>query len=276
MSILIEREDGMTFTLPPAFALDEGSLSLEIPGAEIPERHGAWPFDSLRRAEPRQLRASATIKGISRDDADRLAEDLYAKLLGGGVLRLRRSASSWLWIACEVAEVHHRYHRGIFGGSVFTAEVTFEALDPWWYAAQATGVLHETARSGEEWLVTHMGTDGNQPTVVRIYPAEGTLVNPVLTSVAKGDVAKFTGQIGADQVLVLNSFARKAWLEDWSGAYLDPTGGPAVTNVTAAMGVEFQARGLRLLPGEHTLRYEDDPASSHKARVLVEFRPRSW
>lgn len=276
MALVIEREDGMVYALPEELAIDDGELGLDYPGLEIPRRHGRWVFDAFRSARPREIRVSGTIRGLTSEDADALWAELTSQVLGGGRLRLRRSVDSGSYIVCEPRQLDRDYHRGRFMGSLFTVRITLEAIDSWWYAVDQVGVVRTTAASGEMWTVSHPGTDRRQPITVRVSPASGTLVNPTVEILETGTVAAFTGTITADQVLVVDGAARKAWLEDWAGALLDPTGGLTITNATGGMGTAFQASGLVVRPGTNTVRYTDDAASSHAARVCVEFRPRSW
>lgn len=276
MALVVEREDGTVYTLPEELAIDDGELGLDYPGLEIPRRHGRWVFDQFRTARPREIRVSGTIRGLSPEDADVLWAEITSALLGGGALRLKRSENAGWYIVCEPRQLDRDYHRGRFMGSLFTVRIAFEAFDPWWYAVDQVGVVRITASSGETWTVSHPGTDRKQPVMVRITPVSGTLVNPAIEIVETGTVAAFVGSVAADQVLVVDGAARKAWLEDWMGAYLGVDGGPVVTNVTGSMGVAFQAGGLFVRPGNNTFRYSDDASSSHAARVYVEFRPRSW
>lgn len=283
MGIVIEREDGMEYTLPDALALDGAELAIETPGMEIPRRHGQWKFDKERSAAPRELRLSGTFRQVDRNAADAFANQLTSILFGGGELKLRRRPTSPLYIRCTPRSIEWDHRRGYFGGAAFSLNLVFEAQDPWWYDVTGVSALRVTGASGEEWTVNHPGTDQRQPVLVRISAVSGILVNPTVAIAAVPGGAAFatgsyTGTVDTNHVLVIDGLTRKAWLEDWTGALLGgaDSGPVAVQNVTNSMGAQFQAEGLFLRAGANTLRYTDDAASSHQARVCAEFVPRSW
>lgn len=277
MAIVIETEDGAVCTLPSELALDDHELSIETPGAEMPRRHGALRFDAWKQVQPRRLTVSGSIKGINKADADRLAAELNARLMGSGVLKLYRTAGSDQFIYCEAREIRYNPHRGHFGASLFTLSITLEALDPWFYMVQQQGVLRLTSASGEQWTVNHPGTDREQPTVVHIANRwSGTLINPRLECLTTGSVLLYTGSIAADQVLVVDTERRKAALFDYTGVLLGGAEEPVGNNVWNSLNPGWQAKGFRLAPGENTIAYTDDAASNHQARIYLEFRPRSW
>ena len=276
MAIVIETEYGAIYTLPEALVLDDHEISIETPGASIPRRHGEWRFDRFKQVQPRRLTASGSIKGIDKTEAERIGADLRAKLAGAGVLKLRRTQESDQWIFCEPTDLRHHYHRGHFRASLFTLSVTFEALDPWWYMARR-GATHETGASGEQWTVEHPGTDREQPVMVRIVPLAGTLVNPHLECTEAGSTLLYTGLIESGQSLVADTERQMACL--CTAGDMVPLFGvteDAASNVWRQTNTGWQAQGFRLVPGINTITYTDDAASSHHARITIEFDPRSW
>lgn len=276
MAIVIETEAGEIHRLPESLALDDHEISIDTPGASIPRRHGEWRFDAFKQAQPRRLTAGGSIKGIDKAEAERIGADLRAKLAGAGVLKLRRTQDSDQWIFCEPTDMRHNYHRGTFRASLFTLNITFEALDPWWYMARR-GVTHETTASGEQWEVEHPGTYQEQPVMVRIMPLTGTLVNPRLECAETGSVLLYTGAIEDGQSLVVDTERRTASL--YAAGDMVPLFGVAedvASNVWRKTNTGWQAQGFRLVPGVNTITYTDGATSSHQARVAIEFDPRSW
>lgn len=136
IAITTHGGSGETILLPPELALNESEGKKNIPGVKLPGKHGKFLYPQLECLEPRILRASGTIKGLSIEDADELYHHYCNYLFGQGELWLKRYSNSNKFIKVKTTKINRNYHRGRFGGSLFTMTFIFEANDPFWYSEE--------------------------------------------------------------------------------------------------------------------------------------------
>ena len=208
MRMTLTTQGGEVIYLPEEIALDDSALNVDIPGLVIPERHGRRSIPHLKRLEPRTLRASGTIKECTPEEADKLASHLRGQLVGRGKLKLRRNATDDRYIEVECTNITHNYHRGHFGGSLFTLTMTFQADDPFWYQSELSEI-HDTIELTPPITLRTITNNGNAP----VYPIiwiPGPFTNPKLTNYTTGQTLQFTGTIPEEGYLILDGHGRTA------------------------------------------------------------------
>lgn len=265
MRIEIATESGEVIWLPEALAFDEEELSLEVPAQELPGLDGALEYGELARMRQRLFTLTGLLEAASAQEADALAEQLRAALVGGGLLKIRRYDQADRYIRARAVGVRRDYHRGYFGGRVFALEVRLLANDPWWYATTEQSVLKSVSVPGTIWQVTQPGTARLQQVRLEITcraGSTGNLVNPQVENLDTGDVASWNGSIAPGQTLVLDGEERTATL--------------GASNVFSGTGEAWRAVGFRLRPGVNNLRFTDDPTSNHAADIRLVWRPRYY
>lgn len=262
MRVEIASESGEVIWLPEALAFDEEALSLEVPAQALPGIDGALEYGELARMGPRLVTLTGLLEAASVPEADALAEQLRAALVGGGLLRIRRYEQSDRYLQARAVSVRRDYHRGHFSGRVFALEVRLLANDPWWYATTEQDVVQAVSAAGTTWQVTQPGTARLQQVRLEIAcpaGATGSLVSPQIENLDTGDVATWRGSIVPGQTLVLDGAQRTATL--------------GADNVFAGTDEVWRAVGFRLRPGANNLRFLDDPASNHAADIRLVWRP---
>ncbi len=274
MAVIVETEYGEMYHLPDSIALDDHSLSVDIPGTDVIGKHGEWKFDKYKKVQPRKLNLSGTMKGIDRQEAEGLAARLRAILVGSGILKLRRDFNSEQFIYCETRDIRHNYHRGRFGASVFTINATLEALDPFWYLPKIAKTW-DIENQGDQIEIDHPGTVDSEQPIIRIM-AKDKLIDPCLTNLTSGIVLCYHGEIEAGKTLELNGNNLKAGtskLDKMIPLFGVVDGGkPDPVN----MGAEWFINGFPIMIGENILIYTDDEESTGKAIITIEFDPRNW
>lgn len=130
MQMALTDAGGRTILLPPEIALDDERQQNVVPGTTIPGKPGRWAYPHLIRRDVKVLRASGTIEGLTRQEADRMAMTLRSQLMGGGPFLLKRDVDDDRYVMVRCVDVAHNYHRGHFGGRLASFSIVFEADDP--------------------------------------------------------------------------------------------------------------------------------------------------
>lgn len=207
MQMALTDAGGRTILLPPEIALDDERQQNVVPGTTIPGKPGRWAYPHLIRRDVKVLRASGTIEGLTRQEADRMAMTLRSQLMGGGPFLLKRDVDDDRYVMVRCVDVAHNYHRGHFGGRLASFSIVFEADDPFWYATTLTEVradidgfdtpahLIEVVNEGEETVAP----------LIRITGRPGGTVNPRLMNTTTGRTLRYEGELHDGETLVLET-----------------------------------------------------------------------
>lgn len=284
VQIVLDGGRGQTVLLPESFRLEAEEAPYVTSSVEIAGQDGEHEFPSARRLAPRPLRASAVLVGVSQADADRLAEELRAKLLGGPLwIYPEAGASRFIRAHCDRVTVDRV--PGHYRGTVRQITCQFTALRPFWRDASIQTVTRQVSESPETWTVTQPGTSQVQAPVVRIT-ARAPLVNPVLEHQGTGARIAYRGALLTGQSLVTRSDPCLAYrgvvslqtVRDlWGVTYAEDHAAepvPGAEPVIHQMAEEWLDDGFWLVPGENVLTYRDDASSSHQATIEITWRPR--
>lgn len=215
MQIEIIKNNGLgeRVLLPPELALDDFELGVDIPGVEVPGRHGRRQYRHLRRVEPRTIRASGTIKGIDKNEADELADIYRGVLLGSSDMWLKRYEGADKHIKVSCTRINHNYHRGRFSGSLFTMSIVFDADDPFWYTSAYVEVTESVTFTPPVTMlaVINKGTVYTNPMIWITGTSAGVNTkNPKLTNYTTGIRVQYIGELAAGHQLILNTEDRLA------------------------------------------------------------------
>lgn len=282
VEITLDSGRGETILLPEEFGLEPEEIPYHTASVEIPGRPGEYEYRSARRLGVRTLRASAILEGATRDQADTLADDLRARLIGGP-LWIRREAGAERFIVATCASVSTDPHRGYHERRLRTVTAQFTALRPYWRGNVQVASRSVTA-SPTTWTVIQPGTAPIQVPVVRITATE-QVVNPALEHAGTGARLWFRGVLLAGQSLVARAEPNLAYRglvslatvqSLWGVTYAEDEAAEPVSGaepVIHQMGAEWLDDGFWLVPGENAITYRDDAASSHRAVVEITWRP---
>lgn len=282
MQVELINAKGEVMLLPEEMAVEGWPSEMDLPGAKIQGRHGRIIDMSMSSLQPRTIRVSGTMAGVDKDDADTIREMIAGFVHRANPLKLYRHENADRYVLVYAKSVDHSYKAGYFGGRLFTLNITFEAADPFVYS-DLQQVVHAITASPASWMVTQPGTVERQQPIVYVK-ALGQLVKPSLAS-AEGILATLGDTVPQGMALVWNGETREAFITNGDLAYYLCKWGlgtelgqaPTVeTNVVGKMSNAWLLYGWPLVPGGNSVRYEDDPASTHQAEVTVAWCPRYY
>lgn len=207
MQMALTDAGGRTILLPPEIALDDERQQSVVPGTTIPGKPGRWAYPHLIRRDVKVLRASGTIEGLTRQEADRMAMTLRSQLMGGGPFLLKRDVDDDRYVMVRCVDVAHNYHRGHFGGRLASFSIVFEADDPFWYATTLTEVRADIDGLNTPVHLMDVENEGGEtvaPFIVITGGAAGT-VNPTLTNLTTGRTLRYEGELQDGETLLLDT-----------------------------------------------------------------------
>jgi len=143
--MVIELPSGEQLNLPEAFAVDSGSMGIDLPGEIMPGTAGRRTYSHYRRAEPRTLSISGKILGttdgrwiadlpyMSEANLNTMVQYWRQMLIDKGLLKIWRDTAYTEYINAYCTKIETNYERGHYLGRTATITLTFQADDPFWY-----------------------------------------------------------------------------------------------------------------------------------------------
>lgn len=230
MRVKVINSLGETMLLPEELSVQGWPMEADLPGVEIEGRDGMEIDAGMIRLKPRDVRVTGTLRGLSKDDADRIREMVAGFVYRANPLRLYRHELSERYMLVHAQKIDHAYLTGRYGGRLFTLDIGFRAANPALLGADQSAVITTASAN-----VANQGTAPVSPMVT----IAGAITNPVITNVTTGQTLGLTMAVGTGESVVVDCERFKA-----------TKGG---TSVVGTLNEAFLTGGFRLEPGVNAI-----------------------
>jgi len=249
MRVKVINSLGETMLLPEELSVQGWPMEADLPGVEIEGRDGMEIDAGMIRLKPRDVRVTGTLRGLNKDDADRIREMVAGFVYRANPLKLYRHELSERYMLVYAQKIDHAYLTGRYGGRLFTLDIGFRAANPALLGAD------------QSVTITTASADVNNPGMAQSSPVitiSGAITNPVITNVTTGQTLGLTMAIGTGEPVVVDCERFRA-----------TKGG---VSVVSALGEAFLTGGFKLAPGINAITV----AGTGTKNVEIAWTPRYY